>query len=142
MKSLRSIGNVLLRNYFVTQQKSLQKVCILLCLLCLYMFFISNLIKLIFHFFFHLSLCMFSLCFLSIKIINIKHSQNIRTIYQTSQQFRAPPPPSSTSDSVDGQKIKCTLIPGDGVGPELVASVKEVFSAMGVPIEFEELFFR
>lgn len=75
----------------------------------------------------------------------MKHSQNIRTIYHTSQQFRAPPPPpppsaSETSDSE--KKIKCTLIPGDGVGPELVASVKEVFSALGVPIEFEELFLR
>ena len=37
-------------------------------------------------------------------------------------------------------KIRCTLIPGDGVGPELCASVKEVISAMGAPLEFEELF--
>lgn len=32
------------------------------------------------------------------------------------------------------------MIPGDGVGPELVNSVKEVYSAIGVPVEFEELF--
>lgn len=75
----------------------------------------------------------------------MKHSQNIRTIYHTSQQFRAPPPPpppSASETSDNEKKIKCTLIPGDGVGPELVASVKEVFSALGVPIEFEELFLR
>ncbi|RWS16511.1 putative isocitrate dehydrogenase [NAD] subunit beta-like protein, partial [Dinothrombium tinctorium] len=37
-------------------------------------------------------------------------------------------------------KVKCTLIPGDGVGPELCVAVKEVFAAMSVPVEFEELF--
>jgi isocitrate dehydrogenase (NAD+) len=30
-----------------------------------------------------------------------------------------------------------TLIPGDGVGPELMTSVKDVFSAAGVPVDFE-----
>ncbi|KAL1450145.1 hypothetical protein WDU94_002595, partial [Cyamophila willieti] len=37
-------------------------------------------------------------------------------------------------------KTKCTLIPGDGVGPELVYAVQEVFKAADVPIEFEMLF--
>lgn len=37
-------------------------------------------------------------------------------------------------------KIKCTLIPGDGVGPELILAVKNVMSAISVPIEFEEFF--
>ena len=32
-----------------------------------------------------------------------------------------------------------TMIPGDGVGPELMASVKTVFKAAQVPVEFEEL---
>ncbi|XP_053314005.1 isocitrate dehydrogenase [NAD] subunit beta, mitochondrial isoform X2 [Spea bombifrons] len=31
-----------------------------------------------------------------------------------------------------------TMIPGDGVGPELMHSVKEVFKAADVPVEFEE----
>lgn len=31
-----------------------------------------------------------------------------------------------------------TLIPGDGIGKEITGSVKEVFSAMNVPIEWEE----
>ncbi len=34
------------------------------------------------------------------------------------------------------------MIPGDGVGPELMSSVKDVFSAAGVPVDFEELFCR
>lgn len=33
-----------------------------------------------------------------------------------------------------------TLIPGDGVGTELMSSVKDVFTETGVPVEFEELF--
>jgi len=33
-----------------------------------------------------------------------------------------------------------TLIPGDGVGPELVESVEEVFKHAGIPVDFEELF--
>ncbi|XP_026322898.1 isocitrate dehydrogenase [NAD] subunit beta, mitochondrial isoform X2 [Hyposmocoma kahamanoa] len=38
-------------------------------------------------------------------------------------------------------RIKCTLIPGDGVGPELVYSVQEVFKAAGCPVDFETFFF-
>lgn len=37
-------------------------------------------------------------------------------------------------------KVRCTLIPGDGVGPELCAATIEVLTAMQVPVEFEELF--
>lgn len=33
------------------------------------------------------------------------------------------------------------MIPGDGVGPELVYSVQEVFKAAGVPVDFESYFF-
>lgn len=52
-----------------------------------------------------------------------------------------------TNDSISIQfieqegKTKCTLIPGDGVGPELVVSVQHVFKAAGVPVEFEPYFF-
>lgn len=38
-------------------------------------------------------------------------------------------------------RIPCTLIPGDGVGPDLVYSVQEVFKAANCPIDFEPLFF-
>lgn len=38
-------------------------------------------------------------------------------------------------------RVRCTLIPGDGVGPELVYSVQEVFKAAGVPVDFETYFF-
>ena len=37
-------------------------------------------------------------------------------------------------------RVTATLIPGDGVGPELVSSVEEVFRAAGVPMDFEVYF--
>ena len=35
-----------------------------------------------------------------------------------------------------------TMIPGDGVGPSLMTSVQDVFTAAGVPVDFEEIFIR
>ena len=34
-------------------------------------------------------------------------------------------------------RIPVTMIPGDGVGPELMDSVKEVLTSIGAPIDFE-----
>lgn len=34
--------------------------------------------------------------------------------------------------------VRATLFPGDGIGPEIAASVKQIFKAAGVPIEWEE----
>jgi len=36
--------------------------------------------------------------------------------------------------------MTATLIPGDGVGPEMVSAVEEVFKAAGVPMDFEVFF--
>lgn len=35
-------------------------------------------------------------------------------------------------------KKTVTLIAGDGIGPEIVAAVKEIFSAVNAPVEWEE----
>ncbi|XP_037952444.1 isocitrate dehydrogenase [NAD] subunit beta, mitochondrial [Teleopsis dalmanni] len=40
----------------------------------------------------------------------------------------------------EGNRITCTLIPGDGVGPELVYALQEVFKAASVPVDFEAYF--
>lgn len=32
---------------------------------------------------------------------------------------------------------KCTLIPGDGIGPEISAAVQKIFEVASVPIEWE-----
>jgi len=39
-----------------------------------------------------------------------------------------------------GDRVTATLIPGDGIGPELVASMEEVFKAAAVPMDFEVYF--
>jgi len=38
-----------------------------------------------------------------------------------------------------GGRQTVTLIPGDGVGPELMAGVKKVFNSASVPVDFEEI---
>lgn len=32
---------------------------------------------------------------------------------------------------------KVTLIPGDGIGPEIIESVKKIFEAANAPVEWE-----
>lgn len=34
---------------------------------------------------------------------------------------------------------KCTLIPGDGIGPEISAAVQKIFAAANVPIDWESV---
>ena len=56
-----------------------------------------------------------------------------------SQTSRVTPACLTTAARPD-DRVTATLIPGDGVGPELVASVEEVFRAAGVPMDFEVYF--
>lgn len=35
-----------------------------------------------------------------------------------------------------------TLVPGDGVGPEMMGSVQTIFKSAGAPVDFEEYFLR
>ena len=37
-----------------------------------------------------------------------------------------------------GETITCTLFPGDGIGPEIAESVKQIFEAAGAPIDWDE----
>lgn len=70
-----------------------------------------------------------------------------RQIHKNSQLF-APPlitstvNQSSTASSPAQEvntKVKVTLVPGDGVGPELMLCVREIYKQIGVPVEFEEI---
>eukprot|EP00835_Amoeboradix_gromovi_P006996 NODE_981_length_2556_cov_0.212861.p1 type:complete len:371 gc:universal NODE_981_length_2556_cov_0.212861:1586-474(-) len=47
-------------------------------------------------------------------------------------------PAANTKPTKYGGTYTCTLIKGDGVGPEIAASVKQILSAINVPVEFEE----
>ncbi|TNN44678.1 Isocitrate dehydrogenase [NAD] subunit beta, mitochondrial [Liparis tanakae] len=48
--------------------------------------------------------------------------------------LRGPEAPPARADAI----FKVTMVPGDGVGPELMTAVKDVFRAADVPVEFEE----
>jgi len=54
----------------------------------------------------------------------------------------APLAPMTSSEPVSKPmgRQTVTMIPGDGVGTELMHSVKDVFTAAGVPVDFEEVF--
>lgn len=65
------------------------------------------------------------------KTVNSRFKASSRGIHSTA--------PLASSHKPEG-RIACTLIPGDGVGPELVHAVQEVFSAADVPVDFEPFF--
>ncbi|KAK7915460.1 hypothetical protein WMY93_011221 [Mugilogobius chulae] len=52
----------------------------------------------------------------------------------SSRSLSAVESPPARADAV----FKVTMVPGDGVGPELMTAVKEVFKAGDIPVEFEE----
>ncbi len=49
---------------------------------------------------------------------------------------------SAAEKITESHKYHVTVVPGDGVGPELMLCVREVFNAVGAPIEFDELLAR
>jgi len=59
-----------------------------------------------------------------------------KQIVQSARSFSAIQAPVSKPEG----RTTCTLIPGDGIGPELMYSVMEVFKASGAPVDFEQLF--
>ncbi|KAL6470700.1 hypothetical protein MHYP_G00218190 [Metynnis hypsauchen] len=58
----------------------------------------------------------------------------VRPLSLTASQNATLESPPARADST----FKVTMVPGDGVGPELMTAVKEVFKAGDVPVEFEE----
>ena len=48
---------------------------------------------------------------------------------------------ATTSALGPSDRVTCTLIPGDGVGPEIMDSCQEVLQSMGAKIDFEEMYF-
>ncbi|KAK3759950.1 hypothetical protein RRG08_066615 [Elysia crispata] len=48
-------------------------------------------------------------------------------------------PCSNTSRHYSSQNRLVTMIPGDGIGPEISVAVKQIFSAAGVPIDWEDV---
>ena len=48
-------------------------------------------------------------------------------------------PNAAATPDLKEAKIKVTLVPGDGIGPELMLCVREIYKQLGVPVEFEEI---
>ncbi|XP_037578485.1 isocitrate dehydrogenase [NAD] subunit gamma, mitochondrial-like [Dermacentor silvarum] len=48
-------------------------------------------------------------------------------------------PPHATAKAKYGGRFMVTMLPGDGIGPELMKHVREVFRYGGVPVDFEEV---
>lgn len=67
--------------------------------------------------------------------------QTVPVVCARTLHASAPAPGIQAPVSKPEGRTKCTLIPGDGVGPELMYSVQEVFKAAGVPVDFEPFFF-
>lgn len=67
----------------------------------------------------------------------LSQGQHISKAIHTASTVNSDKNQSNSKES----RIKCTLIPGDGVGPELVYAVQEVFKAANVPVDFESFFF-
>ncbi|XP_030755475.1 isocitrate dehydrogenase [NAD] subunit beta, mitochondrial [Sitophilus oryzae] len=74
----------------------------------------------------------------NIPRICVQASQTVaaRSIHSSTNTNRA----AALAERPD-TRVTATLIPGDGVGPELVYSVQEVFKAAGVPVDWESYFF-
>lgn len=65
------------------------------------------------------------------------------TLCNCRQYCKADKPNDKTNDKnkkeSKGDKAKVSLVPGDGVGKEITASVIKIFEAAEVPIEWEEV---
>ncbi|XP_068009096.1 LOW QUALITY PROTEIN: isocitrate dehydrogenase [NAD] subunit gamma, mitochondrial [Melanerpes formicivorus] len=60
-------------------------------------------------------------------------------ISQDAERLHLPPHRSIPPPAKYGGRHTVTLIPGDGIGPELMLHVKEVFRHACVPVDFEEV---
>ncbi|CCG85157.1 NAD()-isocitrate dehydrogenase subunit I [Taphrina deformans PYCC 5710] len=58
---------------------------------------------------------------------------------QLTQNVRAARGMATFQPTKYGGKYTATLIPGDGIGREVATSVKDIFAATNVPVEFEEV---
>jgi len=72
-------------------------------------------------------------------------TKSVRRVVQIAQQQQQQQRTYSIAtaaydDHLEGlERKRVTLIPGDGVGPELTSAVKHVFNALGVPVDWEEV---
>ena len=81
----------------------------------------------------------------SVNPLNNNKNEQSYSITAASRQPFSPTPilrqqQQPITELSQSTNLKCTLIPGDGVGPELCSATRKVLSAISVPIDFEEFF--
>ena len=62
--------------------------------------------------------------------------KNLRCFIAHREKF-----PRKKKSTKNQEFVQVTMVPGDGVGPELMSVVREVFAAAEVPVKFEEILF-
>ncbi|XP_013390200.1 isocitrate dehydrogenase [NAD] subunit beta, mitochondrial isoform X2 [Lingula anatina] len=75
--------------------------------------------------------------FRSRGVSKLTHQLLKRCLHSSTVARMAITPRSEPVSHPEG-KQRVTLVPGDGVGPEIMSSVQAVFTDAGVPVEFEE----
>jgi len=70
-----------------------------------------------------------------IALRNISQLKSLQPIYASNLSLH-----SKFSTTSIGKRQTVTVIPGDGTGPELIHSLKDVFTAAAVPVDFDEVY--
>ena len=66
----------------------------------------------------------------------------LRQVLTASRQtLLAPRSQAPSFSSASSERVRVTLIPGDGVGPEMMDSCQEVLQSMGARVDFEPIYF-
>jgi isocitrate dehydrogenase (NAD+) len=68
-----------------------------------------------------------------------KYLDKLKKTDETNSKFTGASTRTVASRFYSSEVKKCTLIPGDGIGPEISASVQKIFAAAKVPIEWESV---
>ncbi|CAD8092539.1 unnamed protein product [Paramecium sonneborni] len=63
----------------------------------------------------------------------------VRQVFRSKQQLRGAWSQNYLQRPGEGQLKNVTMLPGDGIGPEITKSVMQVFDALHVPIKFDVL---
>ncbi|XP_074640846.1 isocitrate dehydrogenase [NAD] subunit beta, mitochondrial-like [Tubulanus polymorphus] len=66
--------------------------------------------------------------------------QNVATRVLSISSIQSSPSPTTQPVSKPEGRQTVTMVPGDGIGSELMNCVRTVFTAAGVPVDFEEIF--
>ncbi|KAL5508418.1 IDH2 [Sanghuangporus vaninii] len=75
------------------------------------------------------------------SLVGLARGVTIRNTIQAYRSYASAAPPTAAFAGQKGPdgKYTVTLIPGDGIGPEISESVKDIYSAANVPINWEEV---